>query len=283
MLLSFTYSLLLVVIGANAKRRTESSMVNSWSVSDCVRPWQIPQMSKATLQSPSRPIECHPDHHNCPSGRNPVCQYSLRALKYVCCEDKKEAEIPSCPKYYDTLLISCGSSVEGSCPRGYKCMGSMTDVNLKLCCKPNRTLTYKEPESTFRENKIVPKFLPLAPKTELLATFGNEKISMGQLFDASQLDLIADPPVMTAGVELKDDRLYTIILVDSSDRPVGVHILVLALFEQLESFSQRNLGRIAGSDFTFSEFINDHSDIIEERPLAATFFGYSTTIDDRFH
>lgn len=35
---------------------------------------------------------------------------------------------------------------------------------------------------------------------------------MGQLFDADILDKLADPPVMSAGVELQDEKLYTIIL-----------------------------------------------------------------------
>uniref|UniRef100_A0A8R1HMC6 Uncharacterized protein n=1 Tax=Caenorhabditis japonica TaxID=281687 RepID=A0A8R1HMC6_CAEJA len=309
--------LILIIPTTILGARYNSHLVRGWSNSDCIRPWQQAIMSKPTLRVPSRAIGCHPDEHDCPAGRNAVCQYSLRSQKYVCCEDKKDADIPTCPKYYETLLLPCGGSSNSQCPRGYRCLGSLGDESIKLCCKLNRTLDYKEPEHTFRENRIVPRLLPIAPEHELIATFNEEQISMGQLFDASVIDKIADPPIMTAGVELQDEKLYTIILVDSTskdvtwfvaniaafdgqleihkrtksavayqspastDSPVGMHIMILALFEQNETWSQKDLTRVSMDDFNFGEWLEQNTHIIQSKPLAATFYGYSTRRDDR--
>ncbi|CAI2351220.1 unnamed protein product [Caenorhabditis sp. 36 PRJEB53466] len=312
-----TVLIMLLVPTAGFGARYNSHLVKGWSNSDCVRPWQQAQMSKPTLRIPSRAIECHPEDHNCPAGRNPVCQYSMRSQKYVCCEDKRDADIPTCPKYYETLLLPCGSSVDSQCPRGYRCLGSLGDDSIKLCCKPNRTLEYREPEHTFRENRVVPRLLPVAPAHELIATFNDEQISMGQLFDASVLERLADPPVMTAGVELQDEKLYTIILADatsksvtwlvaniaafdgqleihrrtksavsyqppdSTDKPVGMHVMILALFEQNDTWSQKDLATIGLDEFSFGEWLDEYAHILPNRPLAATFYGYSTRKDDR--
>ncbi|CAD6193572.1 unnamed protein product [Caenorhabditis auriculariae] len=301
---------------AQSRSRLDSGLVQKWSHSDCVRPWQRPMMKKATLAQPARAHECHPDARACPEGINSVCQFSLKSFKYICCEDKKDAEIPSCPKFHETLLVSCGSSVEGSCPRGYKCLPSVADVNVKLCCKPNYSISYKEPEASFVENRIVPKVLPVAPRYELSANFSGEHITMGQLFDVNHLDFLESPPVMS-GVELNDDYLYTLILVDSTaksvnwfianipsidgalevhrrtksavsyvmpdatDEPAGIHVMVLCLFEQKEAFHQREVARIADTDFEFGQWLEENSHILERAPLAATFYGYSTKLDSR--
>ncbi|CAI5447410.1 unnamed protein product [Caenorhabditis angaria] len=316
------FTVLFWVTVENAGALKYRRLVNKWSHSDCVRPWQISMMTKPTLRVPARPIECNPDEEkdeNCPAGRNSICQYSLKTLRYICCEDKKDAEIPTCPKYHETLLLTCGGiSAAGQCPRGFRCLSSVQDDTVKLCCKPNRTLTYKEPESTFRENRIVPRLLPISPAHELTASFQGEKITMGQLFDAQNLEQLSEPPVMSSAVELHDEKLYTIILVDSTsktvswmvaniaafdgqleihrrtksavtyqapdveDQPAGIHTMVLALFQQSDTWSQRDLSRIAADDeFSLATWISANSEIIEPQPIAATFYGFSTKKDDR--
>uniref|UniRef100_A0A8R1EMX8 Uncharacterized protein n=1 Tax=Caenorhabditis japonica TaxID=281687 RepID=A0A8R1EMX8_CAEJA len=67
----------------------------------------------------------------------------------------------------------------------------------------------------------------------------------------------------------------------STDSPVGMHVMILALFEQNETWSQKDLARVSMGDFNFGEWLEQNSRIIQSKPLAATFYGYSTRRDDR--
>lgn len=57
--------------------------------------------------------------------------------------------------------------------------------------------------------------------------------------------------------------------------------MILALFEQNDTWTQKDLARISMDDFVFGEWLEDYAHVLPNKPLAATFYGYSTRNDDR--
>ncbi|CAI4231841.1 unnamed protein product [Auanema sp. JU1783] len=301
----YLFILLLAITHANADRR---------KLRDCIRPWQAPLMSISTIASPARPLQCIPESSTCPKGRNSACQFSLKTFKYICCQDKVDIEPPVCPKFHDTLLMTCGTENDTACPRGYNCMPSRYDKLVNLCCKQNDALTYPEPETTFKDNKIVPQVLKKAPKFEAELTFGTETLIMGQLFGPEILSALESPPT----VSLKDGNessLYTVILLDSTTKninwflvnipfadgklilsrgirevveyqvpqvtaqPPGFHVLVLAVLEQNLKWDNKELSSVSFEDFDFGS-LNSFRSLVGP-PTSASFYGYTTEEDDR--
>ncbi|PAV84789.1 hypothetical protein WR25_17789 [Diploscapter pachys] len=265
-------------------------------------------MSVSTILHPSRPLLCHPEVKECPEGRNSQCVFSMKSFNYICCQDREDADKPMCPKYYETLLMTCGDNVDNGCPKGYKCMPSASDENLRICCKPNHSITYIEPETTFRENKIVPFVLPNAPVVQLNITFMDRKIKLAELVDVTQIEIFDEPP-QVYDISTDDNKMYTLILIDAttgtvnwlvanipsidgkldlsrrtraiisyvqpdvSDKPEGIHVLVLLLFEQKTAWQQRELSRVPADDFAVRDWIANNKHILDETPLAGTFYG----------
>lgn len=57
--------------------------------------------------------------------------------------------------------------------------------------------------------------------------------------------------------------------------------MILALYEQNDTWTQKDLARIAMDDFNFTEWLEEYAHVLPAQALAATFYGYSTKKDDR--
>lgn len=103
-------------------------------------------MTIATISKPSEPVTCHPDHKPCETERS-ECQFSFSRFQYICCQDRDDIKAPECPKYHVTLRTLCGGINDASCPRSYKCLPSRFDPSIEICCKPNSSIFYPEPDT----------------------------------------------------------------------------------------------------------------------------------------
>ncbi|CAJ0929198.1 unnamed protein product, partial [Mesorhabditis belari] len=286
------------------------------SINECVRPWQQPMLTRALIGQPPRAHICHPEGTKCPKGRNEQCQFSFRNFRYVCCEDRPNEDPPECPRYHDTLLTLCDGR-ENGCPKGFRCLGSRHDESIHLCCRPNLDLKYPEPETTFKDKKLVPKYLPIAPKNVAQIHFGNHTILTGELFSVDELERL----VMEPTIELpqwNNQALYTIILFDISspnpvyvrwlalnvpmnegllavnskarivevydaphreDKPTGMHVLILAVFEQKDVWNGKSIGKFDPIGVNVGDWIRKNEEIIPLQPIAGNFYAYMTITD----
>uniref|UniRef100_A0AC34QU35 Uncharacterized protein n=1 Tax=Panagrolaimus sp. JU765 TaxID=591449 RepID=A0AC34QU35_9BILA len=117
-----------------------------------------------------------------------------------------------CPKYHTTLRTLCGGINDASCPRSYKCLPSRFDPDVEICCKPNSTIIYPEPDTAFRDNFIVPEHLPYSPKTTVQLQFKSLQMSIGQLISADDVDELLFQPPTIFGFQGDESKLYTLLL-----------------------------------------------------------------------
>ncbi|KAE9550922.1 hypothetical protein FO519_005858 [Halicephalobus sp. NKZ332] len=166
---------------------------------------------RPTISRPSQPVTCHPDHNPC-ENPNSECQFSFSSFQYICCQDRDDVKPPECPKYHVTLRTLCGGINDASCPRSYKCLPSRFDPNIEICCKPNSSIFYPEPDTSFRDNVIVPEHLLFSPKTTVKLQFQSLEMAMGQLISNDDVeDLLLQPPTIT-GFQGDESKLYTLVL-----------------------------------------------------------------------
>uniref|UniRef100_A0A914DIQ9 Uncharacterized protein n=1 Tax=Acrobeloides nanus TaxID=290746 RepID=A0A914DIQ9_9BILA len=163
-------------------------------------------MSIPTISQPSHPVLCHPDYNPCQK-ESSECQFSFTSFQYVCCEDRNDVKAPECPKSYNTLRTLCGGLREASCPRGYDCLPSRFEPNVRICCKPNNTLVYPEPDTAFRDNFIVPEHLPNSPLTSANLTFRGLTLEVGQLLSGLETENVLDEPPTISGFNGDDSKL----------------------------------------------------------------------------
>uniref|UniRef100_A0AC34GR95 Uncharacterized protein n=1 Tax=Panagrolaimus sp. ES5 TaxID=591445 RepID=A0AC34GR95_9BILA len=117
-----------------------------------------------------------------------------------------------CPKYYTTLRTLCGGINEASCPRNFKCMASRFDPNIEICCRPNASIIYPEPDTSFRDNFIVPEYLPVSPVTTVTLQFKSLELAAGQLISNDDIDdLLSEAPTIT-NFQGDSSKFYTIML-----------------------------------------------------------------------
>ncbi|CAJ0584299.1 unnamed protein product, partial [Mesorhabditis spiculigera] len=272
-------------------------------------------MTRALIGQPSKPHACHPEGMRCPKGHNEQCQFSFRSFRYVCCEDRADEDPPECPRYHDTLLTLCDGR-ENACPRGFKCLGSRQDEKIRLCCRSNPSLKYPEPATTFKDKKIVPKFLPTAPKAVAQVKFGNHSILTGELFGAEELERLENEPMIEIP-QWDKDTLYTVVLFDISapdpvyvrwlavnvpivegvitinskarivevydaphggDKPSGMHVLVLAVYSQKDVWNGKTIGKFDPVGLNIGAWIRQNGEMIEQEPVAGNFYAYMTTL-----
>jgi len=240
------------------------------AVRNCLNPWQT-EMKNGVKNVPCTATNAAP----CAKGRNPICVFTYLTFNYICCEDIFNITTPTCPKYYDTLKLSCDPKSTNACPSGYTCMMGK-NTNYTICCGYNPNINYPEPSSSFADLEITPKYLPIAPTTVLKVqgSTATAVYTLGQEVQAA--DLTAAP---TVSYTPKDNTTYyTLIAFDISvaapaagvwvvvnaranaanrtwvdfatspasviqawvsqaaATPTGEHILVFAVFEQKAAF-----------------------------------------------
>ncbi|TMS39217.1 hypothetical protein L596_005778 [Steinernema carpocapsae] len=178
---------------------------------DCVKPWQRVLKTIETVSRPSMAVQCHPDSNPC-SGEA-ECQFSFRQFKYVCCEDRDDVRAPLCPKFHDTLKTICGKNGDAQCPPGYSCLGSRFDMNLRICCRPNRRLKYPEPATGFNDHYITPELIPTAPDEEVQISFHDFTLASGQMVPKDKFKKLENPPHLS-GFNGREESLYTVVLFD---------------------------------------------------------------------
>uniref|UniRef100_A0A914Z644 Uncharacterized protein n=1 Tax=Panagrolaimus superbus TaxID=310955 RepID=A0A914Z644_9BILA len=177
----------------------------------CVKPWQKAIMTLATISKPAEAITCHPDFKPC-GDEKAECQFSFSTFQYICCKDRDDMKPPECPKYYTTLRTLCGGINEASCPRNFKCMASRFDPNIEICCRPNASIIYPEPDTSFRDNFIVPEYLPVSPVTTVTLQFKSLDLAAGQLISNDDIDdLLSEPPTIK-NFQGDSSKFYTIML-----------------------------------------------------------------------
>uniref|UniRef100_A0A7E4VT06 Secreted protein n=1 Tax=Panagrellus redivivus TaxID=6233 RepID=A0A7E4VT06_PANRE len=177
----------------------------------CVKPWQRPVMTIATISMPAHAVTCHPDHRPCELDVA-ECQFSFSTFQYICCRDREDVKPPECPKYHSTLRTLCGGVNDVSCPRSYRCLPSRFDPNIEICCKPNSTIVYPEPDTSFRDNFIVPEHLPASPMTEIKIKFKSLTMAPGQLVATDDIDDLLKHAPTLLDFEGDDSKFYTIVL-----------------------------------------------------------------------
>lgn len=59
---------------------------------------------------------------------------------------------------------------------------------------------------------------------------------------------------------------------------LGIHVLVLLLFEQKAAWQQRELSRTPADDFAVRDWITNNKHVLDETPLAGTFYGVRNDI-----
>ncbi|VDD88138.1 unnamed protein product [Enterobius vermicularis] len=288
-------------------------------LTDCLKPWQKPVLSVATISEPAAPLRCHPETDPCPqNGAATECQFSFRSFMYVCCEDREDVRAPVCPKYHDTLNTFCGGS-RSVCPKGYKCMRSRYDPKVELCCRPNPRKIHPEPETSFVDHSVTPMILPKAPKKILSVVFEEKNLTIGQLVSNDEISgLQVEPQLYALGL---DDKLYTALMFDMTDGgdesillwfapdvpsydgklafskqkkigisyhgptgnefPYGTHIVVAVLFEQKDYWPEKDVKKLnAREKVNIKAWLNSSSNILVREPVAGTIFGFTSVADD---